>query len=390
VIDLEEALAIVRGIPSGCAPQTVDLAHAQGRVLTRPILSPMDSPPFDKATMDGFAMGVDDDSPVYRVVETVAAGSVPAHTVCRGECARIMTGAPIPSGAGRVIRREFVEEKDGTIRVVRPEPGTNVALRGAGLRAGGQLLGPRVLRAHDIGILAACGIDRVEVAALPTIGIVSTGSEIRAPGEALGPGQIYDSNGPQLAAQCAAMQWPTRSFGIVADEPRALRSVVKEALSACEVVLISGGVSVGDFDLVPRCLASLGAAILFHGVAVKPGKPVLLARRAGRLIVGMPGNPVSAFVIFELIVKTLVFRWMGIDWEPPHFTAVLDRPLRRGDTERLELVPVSIRAGRAAPMTLQGSWNLNALGDVDGLVRIERGVAELPEGTETYVRPVWS
>jgi molybdopterin molybdotransferase len=390
VIDLEEALAIVRGIPRGCSEETVDLGHAQGRVLARPLLSPTDSPPFDKATMDGFAVGVDDESPAYRVVETVAAGAMPSRTVHAGECARIMTGAALPAGAGRVIRKEFVEERGGTMRILTAERGPNVVLRGAGLRAGQHLLTPRALRAHDIGILAASGIQRVEVAALPTIGIISTGSEIRAPGASLKPGQIYDSNGPQLAAQCAALRWPTRSFGIVPDEAGVLRSALEAGLAACDVVLVSGGVSVGDFDLVPQCLVELGAMILFHGVAVKPGKPTLLARRADRFIFGMPGNPVSAFVIFELFVKTLVYRWMGIDWEPPLFRAVLDRPLRRKDTERVEFLPVSVRAGRATPIGLQGSWNLNALGDADGLVRMERGVAEIPEGTETYVRPVWS
>jgi molybdenum cofactor synthesis domain-containing protein len=390
VIDLEEALAVVRGIPRGCTEETVDLAHALGRVLARAVLSPLDSPSFDKATMDGFAVGPDDDSPVYRIVETVAAGSLPSRGIHRGECARIMTGAALPAGAARVIRKEYVEERDGTVRSVRPETVPNVVLRGAGLRAGQELLAPRVLRAHDVGILAASGIARVEVASLPTVGIVSTGSEIRAAGAVLQPGQIYDSNGPQLAAQCAALRLPTQSFGIVRDEAEALRSSVTAALDACGCVLISGGVSVGDFDLVPRCLSELGATTLFHGVAVKPGKPTLFARRGDRIIFGMPGNPVSAFVIFELFVKPAVFRLMGLDWKPLEFNATLARPIRRRDTERVEFFPVSMKAGRAVPIALQGSWNLNALGDADGLVRIERGVAELPEGTETYVRPVWS
>lgn len=394
MIDFDNALGIVRGIGATLASapalsiETVPLADALGRVLARPILSPIDSPPFDKSAMDGFAVGAGDDSPEYRILSVVAAGEAPDHAVKRGECARIMTGAMLPTGTARVIRREFVEERDGMARPLRPETSDNVIRRGASIREGELVLGPRVLRPQDIGILAASGIAAVPAAAPPLVGILSTGSEIRPPGEPLGPGQIYNSNGPQLAAQLAAMRCPSRLFGAVPDLPDALRASIASALEACRVVLLTGGVSEGDFDYVPASLAALGAQVLFHGVSIKPGKPALFARLGERFLFGLPGNPVSTFVIFELFVKELLYRLMGIDWSPASFAAELGQAIRRGSTERTEFLPVRLEGGKVFPVAYHGSSDLNALADSQGLVRIDKGVASIEKGTRVDVRPV--
>ncbi|HEY9594506.1 MAG TPA: molybdopterin molybdotransferase MoeA, partial [Spirochaetia bacterium] len=350
--------------------------------------SPADSPPFDKALMDGFAIGADDGSPAYRVVATVAAGSTTAVTVRRGECARIMTGAPLPPGTGRVIRREFVEERDGLVTVRTEETVPNVARRGEGRAAGAVLLTPRLLRSPDIGILAGAGVAAVDVAVPPVTGVLVTGSELVPPGAAAGPGRIHDGNGPQLAAQLSAMGCAPLMLGAVGDEHDATAARITAGLDTCDVLLVTGGVSVGDFDLVPRCLAEAGAEMLFHGIALKPGKPTLFARRGGHFVFGIPGNPVSAFVVFEVLVKPFLFHWMGLDAEEPVFAAVLEAPLRRRDTDRVELLPVSVREGRAVPIELKGSWHVAGLDGADGFVRMEKGVAELPEGTIVGVRPI--
>ncbi len=392
MIDFEKAVGIVRGIGLALtnAPSIEDipLSDALGRVLARPILSPIDSPPFDKSAMDGFAVCAGDDSPEYRILSVVAAGGVPDREVRRGECARIMTGAMLPPGTARVIRKELVEERDGMLRLLGPETSDNVIRRGASIRAGELVLEPRVLRPQDIGILAASGIASVPAAAPPLVGILSTGSEIIPAGEPLGPGQIYNSNAPQLAAQLASLRCPSRFFGLVADRPDDLRAAIASALGACRVVLLTGGVSEGDFDYVPRSLESLGAEVLFHGVAIKPGKPTLFARLGERFIFGLPGNPVSTFVIFEVFVKELLYRLMGIDWSPVSFAAELGERLARRSTERTEFLPVRMEAGRVFPVPYHGSADLNALAEASGLVRVQKGVAAIEKGARIDVRPV--
>jgi molybdopterin molybdotransferase len=388
VIELEEAFRIIRNIPAGARTEMVPLEDALGRVLPREVPGSIDSPPFDKSAMDGFAVGSDDHSPAYRILETIAAGGTPGRRVGAGECARIMTGAMLPEGTGRVIRREFVDEKDGLARQTEPEPGDNVIRRGSSLRAGEAVLQPRILSVQDIGILAASGIAHVPLSVPPRAAIICTGSEIREPGQPLAPGQIYNSNGPQLRAQLASMHVPAGSPRAVDDLPGPLAAAIEDACRYAELVLLTGGVSAGDFDYVPRCLREQGAEILFHGVAVKPGKPSLFARRGETWIFGLPGNPVSTFVIFELFVKPFLYRRMGLPWEPPSQRVVLAESYRRRAADRTEFHPVLVSGGAATPLPFHGSSHLNALGQANALMRVERGVHEVPEGTPIEVRPI--
>ena len=388
MIELEEALKIIGRVEPRREEETVSLDAALGRVLAREVRSPLDSPPFAKSAMDGFALRSDDPAASFRIVDLVPAGGFPRREIGSGECARIMTGAMLPLGAGRVIRKELVEEKDGVIRVLGPETTDNVIPRGANLRAGDPVLQPKALSAQDIGILAASGFPTVDVIVPPSVGIISTGSEIRSPGVALGPGEIYNSNAAQLVSQLEAMRCPSRFLGMVPDQPGPLSQAIASALQSSELVLLTGGVSAGDFDFVPQCLLGLGADVLFHGVAVKPGKPTLFARLGGRFIFGLPGNPVSTFVIFEVFVKLFLYRWMGLDWKPRVFRARLGARVSRKGTERTEFLPVSAREGRVVPVAYHGSAHLNALGEADGLIRMEKGIAVLEEGAEVDVRPL--
>jgi len=335
--------------------------------------------------MDGFAVGGSNDSPAFRIVDTVAAGAVPTRSLGRGECARIMTGAMLPPGARRVIRREFVQESAGSIRVLTPEPGDNVIRRGTSLAVGAPVLGQKVITPQDIGALAASGIDRLTAAVPPRTIVLCTGPEVLPAGTALGPGQIYDSNGPQLLAQLAAMRCPGTVRTGVEDRPGPLGEAIETALSSCDLLLLTGGVSAGNFDYVPDCLRDRGAEILFHGVAVKPGKPTLFARRGEQHVFGLPGNPVSTFVIFELFVKPFLYRSMGIDWSPTLYRGTLAHAVRRTQAERTEFLPVRVRQGLVDPVPYHGSAHLNALAGADGLIRIEVGVQEIREGTQVDV-----
>jgi molybdopterin molybdotransferase len=299
-----------------------------------------------------------------------------------------MTGAMLPPGTGRVIRREYVQEETGSIRVHTPEQGDNVIPRGASLRAGQPVLRPRVIGPQDVGALAGSGMDRVTVAVPPRTAILCTGPEILPAGIPLGPGQIYDSNGPQLRAQLASMRCPGSVRTGVEDQPGPLAAAIEECLSLCDVLILTGGVSAGSFDYVPDCLREMGAEILFHGVAVKPGKPALFARRGEQHIFGLPGNPVSTFVIFELFVKPFLYRRMGIDWMPAVYQGKLARAIKRPAADRTEFLPVRVRDGLVETVAYHGSAHLNALTEADGLIRIEAGLHELREGTQVDVRPL--
>ena len=388
MIELEEAFEIIRRVRPRSSVEKVPLERALGRALAHEVRSPIDSPPFTKSAMDGFAIKAGDESVSFRVVDVVAAGGASQKELAVGECVRIMTGAMLPPGAGRVIRKEYVQEGGQDIRVIHPETADNVIPRGSNLRAGDTVLAPRMLAAQDVGILAASGFASVEVTTTPAVGIISTGSEIRSPGETLQPGEIYNSNAVQLIAQLAPLHCPSEFLGVVMDQPGPLSRAIESALSTSELVLLTGGVSAGDFDFVPRCLAELGANMLFHGVAVKPGKPTLFAHRGGRFIFGLPGNPVSSFVIFEIFVKPFLYRWMGLDWNPRLFRARLGERVHRKGTERTEFLPVRTRDGRVFPVAYRGSAHLNALGEADGLIRVDRGVSTLEPGAEVDVRPL--
>ena len=339
--------------------------------------------------MDGFAVGgPPGDSESLRIVDTVAAGAVPTRGVGSGECIRIMTGAMLPPGAARVIRREYVQESAGVIRVITPEPGDNIIHRGASLAAGSAVLRPGIITAQDVGALAASGIDRCTAAVPPRTIVLCTGPEVRAAGTPLEPGQIYDSNGPQLHAQLAAMRCPATVVTGVEDRPGPLRGAIEKALGSCDLLLLTGGVSAGNFDYVPDCLRELGAEILVHGVSVKPGKPTLFARRDEQHVFGLPGNPVSTFVIFEVFVKPFLYRSMGIEWTPALYRGTVSRAIRRAQADRTEFLPVRLRQGLVEAVPYHGSAHLNALAGADGLLRIEIGVNEIPEGTQVDVRPL--
>jgi molybdopterin molybdotransferase len=408
----DEALALIENQTIEPRTERVPLEQALGRALAEEVLAPEDSPPFAKAAMDGFAVSSGDPGPSWRLAATLAAGDAPGRALARGECAKIMTGAMMPPGADKVIRVEYTREQDGVVTLLTEEPYTNVIPRGQNLRRGDRVLGPRLLAPQDVGVLASLGRTEVRVAVRPLVGVLATGSELRNPGETLGPGQIYNSNGLQACAQLSAAGARFRYYGIVRDEPSALRGAVGRALEECDLLLLSGGVSAGELDFVPGVLRDCGAQILFHKIAIKPGKPTLFARWERRLsagsagpppaaaageaprsgaggpayVFGLPGNPVSAFVIFELFVRPLLARLQGLHYAPRTVRARLAEGFQRRDTERVEMRPVRLERGEVRALEFHGSAHLNALSGADALLRIEAGVDHLEEGSWTDVR----
>jgi molybdopterin molybdotransferase len=386
MLNPDAALKMITDLSFTPDVQQVPIRQARGRVLAEALPARVDSPPFSKAAMDGYALRSADAADRYRILEMIAAGDAPEHRVAAGQCSKIMTGAMMPEGADKIVRVEFTRESEGWMTVVEPEPYENIIYRGENLRCGDTLLEPKMLKAQDIGVLASQGYADVPVAAVPLVGVITTGSELRVPGQPLENGQIYDSNGPQLCAQVEAVHARCRSYGTVPDEPKQLAAAIEAALAECDLVLLSGGVSMGDLDFVPGVLKSLGAEILFHKLAVKPGKPTLFARRARSFVFGLPGNPVSTFIIFEVFVKAFLFRRMGIAGTPRLVRGTLAQTVKRRDAQRLEYRPVRLEGRRIVPLSYHGSSHLSALREAEGLIRIEIGTTSLTEGSELDVR----
>lgn len=408
MIDMKDAYKLVIDNSLELEIESVPLREASGRFLSGPVVSPIDSPPFDKSAMDGYAVTVGDEtsqSAGFAILETVAAGEVPSKKLVPGSCIKIMTGAMLPENAGKVIRVEYTDESDGVMRVTAPEPYENIIRRGENLKAGDEFIQVKRLGPGDIGSLAASGIHRVNVRRRLRVGIITTGSELREPGEPLGPGEIYNSSGIQLSTQIAAAGALPVKYGIVPDDADEHAEAVKTGIKECDLLLMTGGVSKGDFDYVPDTLREAGVEIVFHGVKVKPGRPTLFGRRLSAgdrdntFIFGLPGNPVSTYILFEVLVKAFIYRLNGLTYRLPVMQGRLASEIRRRDTERMEFRPVKLTGTEVdvhgveavavrtiEPVRYMGSAHLNALVEADGIVVLEPGLDRIEEGVLIDVR----
>jgi molybdopterin molybdotransferase len=295
------------------SPQRLRLSELLNLRLAEDIVSQVDSPPFDKSQVDGYAIATSDASEFLRELELVTAGGVPSQAVRPGTTIRVMTGAPTPEGADAVVKWEDCDVRpDGTIRnpAAKLKPGSCILRRGTAFHAGQTVLhaGTRI-GPLDIALLAEIGQAEVSVYPRPRVGVLPTGDELVAAHEAVGPGQIRNSNGPMLLAALADANMTPVDLGVGRDDPEDLRTKISLGLE-CDVLLISGGVSAGVLDLVPGVLKELGVTEVFHKVRVKPGKPLWFGTReaGGRttLVFGLPGNPVSTYVAFVLFVAPVL------------------------------------------------------------------------------------
>jgi molybdopterin molybdotransferase len=323
MISVAEAQALVLEHAQPLPPETVPLdAAALGLVLAEDVASDLDMPPYDKALMDGYAVraaDLPDGRSTLTVLEEVTAGRMPSRSVGPGQATRIMTGAPLPAGADAVVMIERTERLDGQrvqINDRPPQPGQNILRRAAEMHTGETVLSAgAVLRPQEFGLLGTVGRTAVQAFPRPRVAVLTTGDEVVEPPQTPEPGQIRNSHGQMLVGQVARAGAVPQYLGIARDRPESLRPLVSEGLRA-PVLILSGGVSAGVADLVPAVLEEIGVTAHFHKVAMKPGKPVFFGTRtaqppAAALVFGLPGNPVSAFVCFELFVRPALRRLMG-------------------------------------------------------------------------------
>ena len=361
------------------------------RVLAEDVYSDVDMPPFDKAAMDGFACRQEDLHMELEVLETIAAGDIATRRVGRGQCTRIMTGAMVPQGADTVIMVEHTEELDnGRIRFTGEKTRSNIAWKAEDVKKGDLVWhkGLPILPQH-IAIFAAVGYTQPLVSKPPRVGILSTGDELVEPGKYPDEGKIRNSNGFQLAAQVEAAHCASNYMGIVPDDEEATEKAISTALAENDVVILSGGVSMGDFDFVPKIMKKNKVDIRFQKVAVKPGRPTVFGRTSKAYIFGLPGNPVSSFINFETFVKPLLYEMMGNKYQARELLLPLAVDFRRKKADRREFLPVSIDdKGYATPVQYHGSAHIHAIGMAQALMNIPKGVFEMEKGERVHVRPI--
>ncbi len=394
LISIEAARRRVLGATRPLPEETAPVGEALGRTLSRAVIATGDVPPFACSAMDGYAVKAGPASRRLSLVGESRAGTPADRALQDGETIRISTGAAVPAGAEAVIRQEDVEEDgDRILTKVETPAGRNVRAAGEDLRGATTVLEAGLtLGVAELGMAVAAGVATVTVARRPRVAVLSTGDELRAPGEPLGPGEIHNSNAVMLAALA------TR-FGAEPLEPRRLPDRLKDtqaglgsALEHADVVVVSGGVSVGPHDHVKPALAALGVHERFWGVALAPGKPTWFGERDGKLVFGLPGNPVSAVVTFVLFVRPALAALQGSARplaESPR--ATLGVPVRRNRT-RAQAIRVRLEerdgAITAIPTGPQGSHLVSSLLGADALAFIPPGDGELPPGTSVALEPL--
>jgi len=338
MISHEEALKIIDEHTPTLGVETVSVEHCAGRIPAMEVKAKIASPPFDKSAMDGFAVraaDVDSLPAELRLVGDSFAGRWPDFKIGPGECARITTGAPVPQGADMVVMVEHTSmPSENTVRVEKLSGG-NICMTGEDVAEGQAVLkAGETVSAIKAGVAAGAGFDRLRVYRKPSCAIVCTGTEVIEPGRAIGPGQIYNANGPMLAALLRPLASKVSYSGIAGDSPEAIETAIAAGFEH-DLLVVSGGVSVGRYDLVPDALSNLGAETLFHKVAAKPGKPVLFARRGETICFGLPGNPLSCFVVFHIMMRAAIAKMTGSGHRPPEYRtgymthALTNRPGRK-------------------------------------------------------------
>lgn len=393
LITIEEAQGLVLSRVRPLPAETVSLAAADGRFLAEPARAVVDLPPFPSSAMDGFALRSADVPGRLPVSETVAAGRPAPRPLAAGEAFAISTGGVVPEGADAVVPIEDVVVRDNTIEVENPvAAGANVRAPGRDADAGTVVVaaGERVTPGR-IGALAAAGLAELRCARRPRAVVIMTGTELRPPGTPLAPGEVYEANGAMLAAGLAAAGVDAEVLEPVADDESAHRDALARGLDA-DLLVTSGGVSVGAHDLVRRVLAELGVEEVFWRVAVKPGKPVAFGVRDATLVFGLPGNPVSSLVGLELFVLPAARALQGAaEPLPRHVVAELASPLERNRV-RDELVRALVRweGGRplAEPLEGQESHMIVRAARANALVHVPRGDGELAAGTTVRYLPL--
>lgn len=391
MIKLEEALKIIgKSSLKLMGVEKLLLENSLNRVLAEDVFTDMDFPSFNKSAMDGYAIRQDEINKKLRVLEFIPAGKKPERIVVSGTCSKIMTGAMLPLGADMVVMQEDVVVDGDFISIENLSSKSNILKQGEDLKKGSILLikGIHIKPVH-IGLLASIGISEPLVYKQPVVAVLSTGNELVSPHQRPEPPKIRNSNSVQLVSLSNSVGAKTYNLEQVDDNMDLIYDTVKKALAVSDIVVLTGGASVGDYDFTADVFNRLKAETHFTRLAIQPGKPVLFATVYGKYLFGLSGNPVSSFVQFQLLVKPLLNSLMGKEAKEKIFKLPISIEKRRKKSERMLFFPIRINEKmEAEPIDYHGSAHLNAYQIADGMASFPIGINEFKKGTIIDVRPI--
>ncbi len=391
MITFDEAYEIVMRSAFTTGTEKIQFTSSLNRILAQSVESDMDMPPFNKATVDGFACRRVDLGSELAILETIAAGKAPEFVVTEKKCSRIMTGAAIPQGADMVFMVEdsrLIDED--RVRFTGSSSKDNISYRGEDIKNGDTVISSGILiRPQDIAVMAAVGCTTVAVGKKPVVAVISSGDELVEPGEKPGISSIRNSNAYQLLAQIERAGASGRYMGIARDNKEQTHNIIKKAIKESDVVLITGGVSMGDFDFIPSVIEELGVKILFSRINIQPGKPTTFGIHPDALVFGLPGNPVSSFIQFELLVRPLLCKMTGHDFKPVAWSLPFRDSYTRRSSDRLGLLPVTLSdEGEVSVVEYHGSAHISALSGAVGIVAFPAGKKTIEKGETVSVRQI--
>ena len=391
----DDALKLVLENIEDYGNENISVFDSYNRVLTEEVFAKTDDPPFDKSSMDGYVYK-DYNGEIYELIENniIAAGSSKNIEVGEGECVKIMTGAMIPNGCNFVQRIEWTEEikKEGKtfIKFTKKENVANIIKKGNNKKIGEKILDKKFILSKDMAILSGFGYDKITVKNKINVAVISSGNEIADIGADLKEGEIYDANAPMLLSRVSNLSCNGKFYGRARDDEKEIREILNKAINENDMVLITGGVSMGDFDYVHKILRDIGVRQIFHGLAMKPGKPLFFGKFGNKAIFAMPGNSVSAYMTFEIIVKPYILSSLGLHFDNEYIKAILSEDFKRKDAERLEYVPVKLYFENTKLYVKLIKYNnssmISSFSEANGVFKIDIGIENIKSGDIVDVR----
>lgn len=391
MLEYKTALDLIRSTAQVLPAENVELYQSLHRVLAEDVFNDIDMPPFNKSAMDGFACRRSDLHNELEIIETIYAGKQPEKILGKNQCYKIMTGAVVPDGADVVFKKEDAQMiAENKVVCRNKKTANNICYRGEDIKTGDRILEKSTLiSSRHLPVLAGAGVVRPLVTKRPLVTVFATGTELVEPDVKPMPFQIRNSNSSQLMAQLTEINVLAEYGGIIKDEEAVLEESLTAAFEKNDVVILTGGVSVGDFDLIPGLLSKLHFDILVTTTAIKPGKPMVFARKGERYCFGLSGNPVSSFVQFELYAKPFLYALMGFNFQPEILKLPLGKEMKWRRQDRLNFIPVNITGEmEVVPVEFHGSAHINALSLATHLMEVPGGVEKIEKGELVNVRPL--
>ena len=388
MIDVNKAFEITQSHTFQPETEIVNFVKSRGSVLAEDVYSDISMPPFNKSAMDGYACRYEDLQNVLEVLEIIPAGVTPKYKIGKNQCSKIMTGAMVPEGADTVIIVEHVEKLDSNhIQFRQTKTSRNICYLGEDVKKGDLVMSKgELLTSRHIPVLASVGKTEVRIYKKPKVGILVTGDELKEPDEPLELAEIRNSNAYTLISLLEEMQIEPVYYGILRDRLDVAQTRFQEALNENDVLILTGAVSMGDFDFVPQMLKNNEFEIHFHGIKVKPGKRLIFGTKKNKAVFGLPGNPVSTFAQFLFLVKPYLLKNMGAKADLKYFHLQLENDFQRQNSEKTEFVPVTLnKNSKVLIKEYHGSAHFNVLSSSDGFMMIPEGITAINMGETVQV-----